>query len=323
MSMKFGHARKSAFTLIELLVVIAIIAILAAILFPVFAQAREKARQASCQSNMKQIATAYIMYAQDYDETGAPMWAKNCKNGDGSDIAGCAPAVYSGTSWGGYWPDLIYPYVKNGKARNADGSKANRGVFVCPTVDANFQDLTASPGGGSGWGALSYGITQSYMHNDPLIREGQGSGFECGQTAGAQSNGFGCNRGMPFANMGHPADSIIIAEGQVGLGPYYNAEYDGATPPLAQEAQAYPARDGWPAGYSANRPIWQSRQSAPQSDIAWGKATEDGNDCFGISGYCQDRVYRRHADGANYAFGDGHVKYFRKTTMKQWTASSE
>ena len=57
-----------AFTLIELLVVIAIIAILAAILFPVFARAREKARQASCQSNLKQIALAQLMYAQDYDE---------------------------------------------------------------------------------------------------------------------------------------------------------------------------------------------------------------------------------------------------------------
>src|SRR4051794_23044778 len=64
-----GMPSRRAFTLIELLVVIAIIAILAAILFPVFAQAREKARQATCQSNLKQIGTAFSLYLQDYDET--------------------------------------------------------------------------------------------------------------------------------------------------------------------------------------------------------------------------------------------------------------
>src|SRR5437899_22610 len=64
--------RRTGFTLIELLVVIAIIAILAAILFPVFAQARDKARQATCLSNCKQIGLAHMMYAQDYDETFSP-----------------------------------------------------------------------------------------------------------------------------------------------------------------------------------------------------------------------------------------------------------
>ncbi len=62
------HNQKTGFTLIELLVVIAIIAILAAILFPVFAHAREKARQTSCLSNVKQLALAFMMYAQDYDD---------------------------------------------------------------------------------------------------------------------------------------------------------------------------------------------------------------------------------------------------------------
>lgn len=83
---------RRGFTLIELLVVIAIIAILAAILFPVFARAREKARQASCSSNLKQMATAIMMYAQDYDET----LPDHC----GQTTATC-------------WAVSIYPYIKN------------------------------------------------------------------------------------------------------------------------------------------------------------------------------------------------------------------
>jgi prepilin-type N-terminal cleavage/methylation domain-containing protein/prepilin-type processing-associated H-X9-DG protein len=81
-----------AFTLIELLVVIAIIAILAAILFPVFAQAREKARQTSCLSNTKQMALSILMYVQDYDET-FPMGIPN--------------------DWNNAWPVAVQPYCKN------------------------------------------------------------------------------------------------------------------------------------------------------------------------------------------------------------------
>ena len=86
---------RKGFTLIELLVVIAIIAILAAILFPVFAKAREKARQASCTSNLKQIALALRMYAQDYDETNLPR----------------RPSSTAPTSM--FWYNVLQPYVKN------------------------------------------------------------------------------------------------------------------------------------------------------------------------------------------------------------------
>jgi prepilin-type N-terminal cleavage/methylation domain-containing protein/prepilin-type processing-associated H-X9-DG protein len=106
--------RRRGFTLIELLVVIAIIAILAAILFPVFAKAREKARQSSCLSNMKQLVLGGLQYAQDYDErTPAPYWP-------GVNVAG---RLWGGTPSNGYFcaMELIYPYVKNTQ------------VYLCPS----------------------------------------------------------------------------------------------------------------------------------------------------------------------------------------------
>jgi prepilin-type N-terminal cleavage/methylation domain-containing protein/prepilin-type processing-associated H-X9-DG protein len=100
---------RSAFTLIELLIVIAIIAILAAILFPVFAQAREKARQASCTANLRQIGTAVRMYLQDYDEVYMP-WGQE------------PPICPQGR---------LDPYIKN------------KQVWVCPSeIDATARNMT-------------------------------------------------------------------------------------------------------------------------------------------------------------------------------------
>jgi len=122
-------AAKSGFTLIELLVVIAIIAILAAILFPVFAQAREKARQISCLSNEKQIGLGIIMYTQDYDEW-FPM---------GQDIDTTkTPHVHID------WPEEIAPYLKS------------TGVFECPD----------DPGAGAIAGGTDFAV--SYIANSEI-----------------------------------------------------------------------------------------------------------------------------------------------------------
>lgn len=113
---------KRGFTLIELLVVIAIIAILAAILFPVFAQAREKARQTACLSNLKQIGTGLMMYTQDYDETlaGNQFTAPNNVAGDAgpanrTDIGFMDPDP---TKVGRNWGRDTQPYIKNTQIYN-------------------------------------------------------------------------------------------------------------------------------------------------------------------------------------------------------------
>jgi prepilin-type N-terminal cleavage/methylation domain-containing protein/prepilin-type processing-associated H-X9-DG protein len=125
---------KRGFTLIELLVVIAIIAILAAILFPVFARAREKARQASCSSNTKQLGLGFLMYVQDYDERFPPQrdWA----------VSGSFR----------HWVDEIYPYVKNSQ------------LYICPSAKDSYYTTIPSgvPPGGTVWwsqfvGNCSYG----------------------------------------------------------------------------------------------------------------------------------------------------------------------
>jgi len=105
---------KRGFTLIELLVVIAIIAILAAILFPVFAQAREKARQTSCLSNQKQLGTAMAMYIQDYDER-YPTWLDDVPK------------------------DANHPNGKNTWVENLQPYSKNKQIWVCPSDDINAE----------------------------------------------------------------------------------------------------------------------------------------------------------------------------------------
>lgn len=109
------------FTLTELLVVIAIIAILASILFPVFARARENARRSSCQSNLKQIGLAFAQYTQDYDETMPKSnWLSTTGTYSGSGLFESQNIT---------WADSIYPYIKSLQ------------VFVCPSATSTNTPL--------------------------------------------------------------------------------------------------------------------------------------------------------------------------------------
>lgn len=154
--MKKSYLR--GFTLIELLVVIAIIAILAAILFPVFAQARENARRASCQSNLKQIGLGVMQYMQDYDEL-VPIVCSQ----DISLWANLSPATSffnqvnaQSNHWG--WAEIVQPYIKSQQ------------VYVCPSQTDYPKQISYGFNNYMGW---------RYAGHNPGNQEGSGPSFAC------------------------------------------------------------------------------------------------------------------------------------------------
>ena len=172
------YSRK-AFTLIELLVVIAIIAILAAILFPVFAQARERARAISCVSNLKQIGLALAMYIQDYDEN--------------TPAAFCAiPAINGGDVSVIPYDQQLLPYIKNDQ------------VFTC--LSDSLQRAGTDMWDGSYW---AKNIKRSY---------GYVGNINTNQAGGGDSNtGMSAwGQGYSIASIDQPADTIAITESWAG-----------------------------------------------------------------------------------------------------------
>ena len=190
--------RSSAFTLIELLVVIAIIAILAAILFPVFAQAREKARQVACLSNTKQMALGIMQYTTDYDEL--------------------LPVIGDGNQCRGRWQFQIYPYVKNGQ------------VYTCPNLPDNTWNPATSTITGcttpAAWSTISgYGWSGALNYDSRSVSSPTAPGWSIAEikkpaeTIIIGDNAFE-NQGAYYMYAANPA-----LAGTSGLSPWYYANF--------------------------------------------------------------------------------------------------
>jgi prepilin-type N-terminal cleavage/methylation domain-containing protein/prepilin-type processing-associated H-X9-DG protein len=281
------HTRKphprSGFTLIELLVVIAIIAILAAILFPVFAQAREKARAASCLSNTKQIGLAMRMYAQDYDEinVGSYSYPNTWRQ--------CPQLI---------WADLLQPYIKNLQ------------LFACPSAaNRTYVDDRGRAGCAvieSLYGAPALGTTArpwplGYMYNE---------GYNDNPEWCSDSTGLTCYHGMLAGSTYIPAiDDTVL-------------DYGAADAAVEDPAGTIAFADGSPScglvsSPSSTAAIFRYPRDTDVTTTTRG-GDYTGSGCY-VGGEKWGRVSKRHTGGFNNAFADGHSKFLRKSTPNMWT----
>jgi len=265
--------KKEGFTLIELLVVIAIIAILAAILFPVFAQAREKARAITCVSNEKQMGLAILQYLQDNDEQ-YPMLQY-------------IPTAAIGAI---DWTDAIYPYVKNGDN-------------VTPTGP-----IAVHNGKGGIWGCPSYPTPTTgynYGGNWELFRDGCGT-YEASKGAPGLCTGSGVATWslmtVSTASIDAPADKIMVVEkGQPTAG--FEGIYMDPTE-SAWTANIGPIVNGQPTGPDTHHEIIYDK------DCALNSADPTCGPGWGISPGVMPRS--RHNNTGNALYCDGHVKSFHR-----------
>ena len=279
-----SRRKNEGFTLIELLVVIAIIAILAAILFPVFAQAREKARQTSCLSNQKQIGLAALQYYQDYDETGPRFVSTPAENASGPP----------GSSQRGTWIAFLYPYMKN------------TGIWKCP----NMPDATSN--GNSIWNTTASTLGSSPYRNISLW---QGYGWNYHYLNGPASKNncsqfYADGSGVPVAAaaIGKPAETVMFAGSALEPG---KGTFAGANSLYPIHGGYYPLES--PAALTAN--INGQYDTCPYTNGAWGQGSYMGP----YGGFEQ---LRHSGMGGNVSFCDGHTKFMgagRLAAGTNWT----
>ncbi len=290
---------RNGFTLIELLVVIAIIAILAAILFPVFAQARAKARQISCLSNMNQIGKATLMYVQDYDEEfyphrfncpgpGASATCTQYLDGNGNLIPE-AQNFSNGSERRYYWCFLLQPYIKNWD------------VFKCPSNANPFTPNTRNVivnCNGAGCTGTDYGGQNSYGHNDAYM-----------SPAGAFAGATGQPSPVADAAVPRPASTILITDST-----YYGVAFDPGSNGIGAAVSGFTNFRNCSTGVDCSVELNFMNQQGSQYAAYWQNIGGGLGSYFQPTGF-QDtqsdilsKGQSRHSNQVNVQFVDGHTK---------------
>ncbi len=271
--------QKRGFTLIELLVVIAIIAILAAILFPVFAQARSKARQVSGLSNAKQVALGILMYAQDYDET-FPRAGWECQtNADDPSIPVGGRNPCGGTNW----QNVIYPYTKNAGIYKSPGDSSNPDWnWGGDSDDFRFND-----------GNFSLLINDLLSHTMGTTAAGYANP---GGTAAAGGQDHFAT-GLSLAGVNAPSDTILIMEGHCG---WNKTPSVGLT---AAEATLYNGTNVLTTPALKNSRFYKEQTMSGQATGLIAGAN------YGDWAFIKGAPF--YNGGGNVAFTDGHAKWYK------------
>jgi prepilin-type N-terminal cleavage/methylation domain-containing protein len=315
--------KQRGFTLIELLVVIAIIAILAAILFPVFAKVREKARQTDCLSNMNQMGKATVEYEQDFDEMLYPhRW--NCTGGAPcnpllAQTANEGPGAMQSTDFSAtkiFWPTILQTYLES---YNVFICKSNPNAWVISNTDGVGCGGTRGSAnkGTSGCGGVGYGAENSYGHNDGWLSPAAPVG---------QSNNSGV-RLVSLNSIPRPSSTVEITDSTYyGVAPDYMGEtgitptYQGVqNPTLLAEDQLFvgngTAGEGQGTQYHG---YWGNIGNGHFSWIATagsGEAPGIGFNSTYIGPDANTGGPGRHNGFINVEFVDGHTKAIRYSTL--------